>query len=51
MSDSNPPLDTKERAHASTPAQVIPRPARGPAKTASQPNGSPATGRKPLFRS
>jgi hypothetical protein len=49
MSDSNTHLNTKDGAHAPTPAQLNPRPAQDQGRTALQPNRNPAPGRMPLF--
>jgi hypothetical protein len=50
MSDSNTPINPNDGASTSTPFQVVPPPAHSQARTAPRQNGSPAPGRKPLFR-
>jgi hypothetical protein len=51
MSDSKTHIHTKGVDEVSRPVKVVPPPARGQARTEPQPNGNPASGRKPLFRS
>jgi hypothetical protein len=50
MSDSNTSLAAKDGPKPSSPFQVLPPPAYDQARTAPQPVGRLATGRKPLFR-
>lgn len=51
MADANTHLDAKDGANPSRPFQVMPPPAYDQARTAPQPAGRPATGRKPPFPS
>jgi hypothetical protein len=50
MSDPNTHLNSKNSAHAPTPAQLNPPPVQDQGRTMLQPNRNPAPGRMPLFR-